>query len=252
MHDHGMHPNHPGPAKSGDRPAGHGMVIVGEQAVFLSHLPMFMSPHDYQVILEATLTKPGADPQADYVEDRRRTGARLYTLPPESFVLPELVPEHPGDQPRRRSFQGEVVRHHFERREPKPVSVGSGVTVTVTNVVYFQKFNPDAEQPDRLRYLLFGKGQELFLAHVITSPPDFDQILSTKIPDHQFTDEELRHGVQIVFPDRANSFDERLQEGERVAGRAKLAGDGAAGTLELQVEVGVEFYCEANELAEAS
>ena len=247
MHDHGTHPSHP--PTPGDRPAGHGMVIVGEQPVYLSHLPMFMSPHDYQVILEATLTKEGSDPQASYLEDRKRTGTKLYTLAPERFVLPDLVPAQPGGEPRRRSFLGEAFRHHFERDDPPRVSLDEAVTVNVTNVVHFRKFDPDADKPNQLQYVLFGKGQELFLAHVITSPPDFDQILSVKIADHQFTDEELRQGVPIVFPDRANSLDERLREGERVPGRVQLAGDGASEALEPQVEVGVEFYFEANELA---
>jgi hypothetical protein len=249
MHDHGPHPTHPGHAGPSETAAGHGMVIVGEQTVYLSHLPMFMSPHDYQVILEATFTKEGSDPQAIYVKDRQQTGTKLYTLPPESFVLPDLVPTHPGGQPRRRAFQGSVVRNHFERKQTKPVALSTGVTVGVANVVHFRKFDPDAEQPAQLEYLLFGKGQELFLAHLITSPPDFDQILSVKVPGHQFADEELRHGVPIAFPGRANSPDERLKEGERVSGRIQLPGDSAPATRELSVEIGVEFYFEANELA---
>ena len=47
-----------------DNPGTHNMLVVGEQTVYLSHLPMFdglnkkktdfTSPHRYQVILEAT------------------------------------------------------------------------------------------------------------------------------------------------------------------------------------------------------
>src|SRR5262245_47627723 len=33
-----------------DGPGLHGMLIVGEQTVFLSHLPTFESPHNYQVL----------------------------------------------------------------------------------------------------------------------------------------------------------------------------------------------------------
>jgi hypothetical protein len=48
-----------------DPPATHNMLVIGEKAVFLSHLPMFgasdptkddFSPHRFQVILEATFT----------------------------------------------------------------------------------------------------------------------------------------------------------------------------------------------------
>jgi hypothetical protein len=29
----------------------HGMLLFGEETLYLSHLPMFMSPHNFQVIL---------------------------------------------------------------------------------------------------------------------------------------------------------------------------------------------------------
>jgi hypothetical protein len=61
----------------------HNQMMVGEQAIYLSHLPMFMfspqrHPHNFQVILEVTLSGSG-DPQAIYADDRRkhrRTHAR--------------------------------------------------------------------------------------------------------------------------------------------------------------------------------
>ena len=37
--------------------ANHGMLLFGEQAAYLSHLPMFGSPHNYQAIFEVTLSK---------------------------------------------------------------------------------------------------------------------------------------------------------------------------------------------------
>ena len=40
------------------------------------------------------------------------------------------------------------------------------VNVTVTRVVHFRKFDPAATKPAQLEYLLFGKGTELFLAHL--------------------------------------------------------------------------------------
>jgi hypothetical protein len=53
----------------------HGMLFFGEGTLYLSHLPMFMSMHDHQVILEVTLTTAGQDAQASYRADRRATGA---------------------------------------------------------------------------------------------------------------------------------------------------------------------------------
>ncbi len=42
--------------------ANHGMLLFGEQAAYLSHLPMFGSPHNYQAIFEVTLSKARIDP----------------------------------------------------------------------------------------------------------------------------------------------------------------------------------------------
>jgi hypothetical protein len=36
----------------------HGMLIVGEEAIYVSHLPMWMRPHNFQVILEVTFRGP--------------------------------------------------------------------------------------------------------------------------------------------------------------------------------------------------
>jgi hypothetical protein len=121
----------------------------------------------------------------------------------------------------------------------------------VALAVVFRKFDPEADQLPQLAYLLFGKGQELFLAHLITRPPDFDQILSVKVAGHQFTEEELRQGVQVTFPGRENSPEARIMEEEVVSGRVEVAGEDSPQTLEIELEAGVEFYFEAGELAEA-
>jgi hypothetical protein len=54
-----------------DPPAGHGMLVIGLDTIFFYHLPMFMSPHDDQVVLEGTLSQQGSDPQRTYREDRK-------------------------------------------------------------------------------------------------------------------------------------------------------------------------------------
>lgn len=64
-----------------DLVAVHGMLLFGEKTVYLSHRPLFgtTTPHRYQVILEVTLAQAGRDPQADFVQDRRKH-------PPRSFI----------------------------------------------------------------------------------------------------------------------------------------------------------------------
>jgi hypothetical protein len=99
------------------------MLVVGEETVYLSHLPMFQEegkppmPLRYQAILEVTFAK-----QERYVKDRRehRT-TNIYTLNPEIFVLPELASSDPQHQPLR-SFKAKAIfRGHLERDDRVPI-----------------------------------------------------------------------------------------------------------------------------------
>jgi hypothetical protein len=225
-----------------DPPAGHGMLLFGEKTVYLSHLPLFgtTTPHRYQVILEVTLTKTGGDPQADYVKDRRQHPAtKIYTFDPSPFVLPELDPKNT----QRNSFKGTIFRGHFERGGK---SINENVVANVTRVVHFREFDPQAAGLPQLQYFLFGKNQELFLAHLITKPPDFDQIVPVARIDQPFTDEALGQGVPITFPGTVNKPAKRIKASSQVIGQVKKA-DGSPAQVKLQTKA--ELYFEAGELA---
>ena len=224
---------------STDRPATHNMLIVGEETVYLSHLPMFQEPgqspmpHRYQAILEVTFPK-----QEAYAKDRREhRSTGIYTLNPAKFVLPELKPLG--------SFTANrILRGHLEREGSVPIV--QDVKVTVNRVIQLREFDPKAKRPDRLEYLLFGKGQELFLAHRIAAPPDFDQVLSVKLAGHPFTDDELAKGVVVAFPGKNNTAAGRLKARQRAGGEASLAGSSASRKIDVQVDR--ELYFEEGEL----
>lgn len=226
---------------SGDRPATHNMLVVGERTVYLSHLPMFQEkgqrpmPHRYQAILEATFAK-----QEEYAKDRQAHSATtIYTLNPENFVLPDLAGQL------LRSFKANTVfRGHLERDGNAPILQDVGVTVT--KVIHFREFDPKAKKPRQLEYILFGKGGELFLAHRIVGPPDFDQVLSVKTVEPALTDGELAPGVTVIFPGTQNTAVGRLGV-KKVAGEATLAGSPAV-HKKIQVDVGRELYFEEGEL----
>lgn len=225
-----------------DPPGTHGMLLFGEKTVYLSHLPMFsMNIHRYQVILEVTLTKTGGDAQAAYVLDRRKhPGARIYTFEPDPFVLPELDPKNP----QRSSFSGTIFRGHFERGG-RPIN--ENVVANVTRVIHFRRFDPQAARLPQLEYFIFGKDQDLFLAHLITRPPDFDQVMSVSQVDMRFTNEELSVGAPIIFPGKTNTTSQRIKAGTQVIGQMKAAGAGAAKTVKLRP--GIQFYFESGDLA---
>jgi hypothetical protein len=168
---------------------------------------------------------------------------KIYTLSPEKFVLPTLVSTDSPSKPLR-SFKAEIFRGHLEK--PGNARILREVAVEVKNVVYFREFDHKAQKPSQLEYLLFGKEQELFLAHLITKAPDFDQVVAVKVTGHAFTDDELAKGVQIVFPKTKNAAAARLKEGQTIAG--KIGADSASASKMIQVEIAKELYFEEGEL----
>jgi hypothetical protein len=56
---------------------------------------------------------------------------------------------------------------------------------------------------------------------LVVAPPDFDQLLSVKVTGHEFTDEELAKGVQVVFPATTNTPADRLRAKQQIAGEIK-------------------------------
>jgi hypothetical protein len=231
----------------------HGMLIVGEGTIYVSHLPMWMRPHNFQVILEVTFLGPD-QPQALYVEDRKTTGTRLYTLnPTEEWDIRALAPSPPPDLQSRSSFGATIWRNHFEfhpvTHPGKRFLIASNAEVHVENIVYFQELHSQGPGLQDLEYLLFGRGQELFLAHVISQPPDFDQVLTAQVGNHQFTDQELLQGVRVVFPGRANSISTKINESEQLVGKGQVVGQDAAGSIDLTLAAGIELYFETEDLA---
>jgi hypothetical protein len=231
--------------------ATHNMLVVGEKTVFLSHLPMFReedaegklvaTPHRFQAVLEATFARgSSAQPQTAYAADRRaHQDTKIYMVnPSETFKLAELVAARP-----RRSFKGTVFRGHFERDGKDPIL--KDIDVKVKNVVHFHEFDPKAARLGKLEYFVFGKGEELFMAHLITSPPDFDQMVAVELPGHEFTDAQLGKGVRVVFNDRENSVASRLKEGDEAAGEIGAA---RAPKQKIRVKASREIFFEEGEL----
>lgn len=114
---------------SPDQPDIHGMLVFGEAQVYLSHLPMFHPPHNYQIILAADL---GKDAESVYLKSRKEYPAeRIYTLAPLPFVLAETVEAS-------KPFTATLYRGHFER---EGVPIVSGVTARIKKS-YFLKNCP--------------------------------------------------------------------------------------------------------------
>jgi hypothetical protein len=241
--EHHTHHHH------GDTHGVHGMLVLGGQKtadafrspVYVSHLPMFMSPHDFQVI--ARVGGEAANRYGDFVA--HFGSETIYTFEPEPFSIDELEPS--GERgPERTSFGGTLYRGHFERGGSE---IASDVSFDVEQVVHFNRFRADAEGggQGQLRYLCFGESDAAFLVHLITAPPDFDQVLQVRLGSPEdLSQEDLRGGVAVSVPDRANDVEAKLNEGETAA----VEPEAGSGPIELTVVS--EYYLETGDLAAAT
>lgn len=204
---------------SADRPSVHGMLVFGSKGkMYVSHLPMFHSPHDYQLLAELELP---AAAKATYLASLKENPAEnIYTLVPETFVLPELV-AHP------RPFSASLVRGHFERGGTE---IAGNITVSLGKILHFRKFEKNAPRPAKGTYLLFGTAEESFTAHFVSARPDFDQI--------------VRVNTSVVSAEKALVIvSDRLDDAKPMPVPARLEFESDQGHVSLQPmkELYVEF-----------
>jgi len=239
------------PAVAEDGPNAHNMLVFGEQTVFFSHLPMFhglneggrefVSPHRFQVILQAALTP---EQMASYAKDRQaHPGTQFYTLGPEEFVLTRLF--EPKSAPQLKEFNATVFRGHLEEKPKHPVPGLRDAKIKIARVVHGRKFDPRSTKPAALEYLVVGRGPERFLAHAIFAPPDFDHVVQLTSIRPDLTDRDLEQDVRVTIPDRKNIAAERVREGQRVEALLRI---GSGAPTKVQLEVGKRIYLDEGEL----
>ncbi len=135
-------------SQAADQPGVHGMLVFGKgDTVYVSHLPMFHTPHDYQLIAELILPD-GA--KAAYLKSLRENPQEtVYTLVPERFVLPEMVANP-------KPFKADLVKGHFERGGKE---LERQIAVKLGRIVHFKKFSSKEKKPALSTYLFFGTEQ---------------------------------------------------------------------------------------------
>lgn len=204
-------------ASAADHPAVHGMLVLGEKTIYLSHLPMFHNPHDYQVILEARLS-PAAEKA--YAESRKLFPEEtVYTLVPERFSLPMMMAEP-------RPFRAQLFRGHFERGG---MPITDSFVVDPGTVLLFRKLDPQEPKGNR-HYYLVGNPEEAFLAHAVAGKPSFDHWVEAH--------------VEGAFPPGINRLDTGAEAGPLE--QAELESPSLPGA---RIRIGAEIYREFSDLS---
>ncbi len=164
-HDHHDNPNLP--------TAWHEFAIFGKNTVYLSHLPMFHSIHDYQVIVQVTL-----DPNslAKYAES---SNTKLILSPTKKGSKGETLEDRLEDW-KLPNYMKPGIRFNAEIHGDTE-TIASDATVTIEKVIHFKQFKESEATPKELPYILFGTPAEAYLAHRMVHNPDFDQILEVDV-----------------------------------------------------------------------
>lgn len=151
----------------------HGMAVFGgAEGLYASHLPMFHTPHDSQVIIRFHL----ADAQLDHsLRTTLAQHAKLWTLAPEKFDLLRLSPKHATPL---KQFSASFFDGHFERGGAEKFT---NAQVVVDEVLFFKRLNAEKLQSRLAHYHLLGKGKERFLFKEIDQRPDYDHIVALKL-----------------------------------------------------------------------
>ncbi|MGV9868774.1 hypothetical protein [Rhodococcus koreensis] len=232
-HQHAGHTHQPAGT---DPPAFHGMILWGANSVYLSHLAMIRHPiHAYQIIVEAGLTRDGLVSDV-YLDDRKKNPEQeLYSFVPEDFVLPDILPDGAAP-PQRTSFTGALFRGHFEKGGEQ---IAPDLVADIKRVVHGRKLEVDPPTPKTLEYIVFGTSDEVYLAHLITRPPDFDQVIQVKL-DHQIPEEELGRGLRLTVPGRINEKGKRIQQRDGTVAATLHSAGGEE--ISVEIEPGGEVH----------
>jgi hypothetical protein len=159
----------------------HGMLLFGgNDALFASHLPMFHTPHDVQLVLEIALTDAKLDRTLRGMLQAERA---QWTLEPEVLSLSSLWQAAPA------AFNARLVRGHFERGGR---TVFASVQVRVKQVLYRQVLSPSPAHAKPVQYQIVQRGQSAFVFKRIVQRPDFDHILRIEL--HASTNGQALNG----------------------------------------------------------
>ena len=185
----------------------HGFSLLGKRSLVLSHIPMFMAPHQAQVFLAVSLsTADGSDPVKTYLNDQKQTKAKAYVLVSDPLVLSTLAPD---TKTPLRTFTGKLYRGAwpFDDMANAPVVIPA-LTVNVTRAIFYRSF-VNAAALKELTYYCFQTPETTYLAHVITRPPDFYQLLSAHVDG--LAAKAQQGIVELKFSKVANTMANKLK-----------------------------------------
>ena len=152
----------------------HGMLLFGNsEGMYVSHLPMFHAPHDYQVVLQIRCLDQKLDAA---IKARLEQKLVLWTMEPEQFEIARLAAD---SKTPLKQFKANIVLGHFEQGGKVEYK---DVAVVVEKTLIFHQLSPQMRNNNQAVYHQIGSGSQRFLLKEIDSRPDFDHVLAISVP----------------------------------------------------------------------
>lgn len=183
-----------------ERPMRHAFIVVGKQTLFMCHQIMLSMPeHNHESVFEITLPD---DIRAAILKERTELGAT-------HFLANSAGSERTLDKLASRN--GQKVTADIWNFFPSPEDWGKewpwagapnfqNVPVTIVRDVREIAIGDPVEQ-DFESYLLFGKGDEAHLYHLVRNRPDYDHVLSLRASPAEIPPDLLEAGCVISILD---------------------------------------------------
>ncbi|CAF0738913.1 unnamed protein product [Rotaria sp. Silwood1] len=250
------------PLQPDGRVSVHGFILLPLDKsgyVWISHKPMFRTPHDFQLVFLATITNSTVDPVP-----LPTNVTRLYnqwTIQPEEWSLNNLINGN------LTSFRTKLYKGNFEQGGTYLCDVTINIIQPLLTVVQLNISEVEPYQPLRYRsYFLTNSiiktktHIHLYLLHQIRVQPDFDAIThviidpancTTDIDQSKLNNLLEQNGNEWAFPGIDNDTGYRLTPASGLV-RAQLLGDiySTKCTMqiveEIQCTIGPDFYEDCN------
>jgi glyoxylase-like metal-dependent hydrolase (beta-lactamase superfamily II) len=236
----------------------HGFILLPLDKpgyVWLSHKPMFRSPHDFQLVFLATITNSTVDPIP--LPTNTSLLNNEWTLQPEEWSLNNLINGN------LTSFRSKLYVGDFEQTGRYLCNVTINIIRPLLTVVQLNLSDVEPYQPLRYTSYLLSNSTvspkpllHFYLLHQIHVQPDFDAIAhaiidptncTTDIDRNQLNNLLEQSGNQWAFHGIPNDIGDRLSPASGIV-RAQLLGDIYSTSCkmhiveEIQCSMGPDFY----------
>lgn len=138
----------------------HGMVLINDKQAgsFISHLPLYRSPHNYQIIYKVQLPRE--------VPIERLVSNGMVTVLPDKFDLNRLINGESF------TLNAKFFHGHFERGG----QLSHTAKLTFVSAVLVKKVAPTLRNNNARLYTVAINSNKAIFAHIIQPSPSFDAI----------------------------------------------------------------------------